>query len=554
MLNDEEYFRQIYKELCHEFGDDFLKEPEESVFDKKITAQDIAGLPYEKIDAIQKEHDKGNCRDIFKALMERRLNQDEAQALFGYFRDGMAGYREVYRGIYEVFGRPEHIACMNPDTGELETHVVKSRRVDAKTGKVLTFRENVVSDYTLKEVTPFTCMRLEYRDDENNPVYVVFPVMKKASRAIEKIEDYHTDYMQDVRAANERFSNHQDRKCLQEELDKIKKPEQRVTDILRLTVTRKYYSGVSQTQEEFNASPRLGINPAETRSLFYENDMKNSGQLQKSKNNYYDNKCYFYLSSAKGQIYKAEAQIKIHTFYKSDFLTHDVYGELRRIDENLKRNKNHMKELEIRRDEYRVALKRKEIQKINKEANHQYNMQVLDKVRWLEDGYHASCIKPDYPDGTYEECRKLIENDYMVRPFKAFDVDKEFNPDDKENIKIATRDNFNLKAVYEISQRYQENISRKYRHCIPGTRYDAKKDKTDWDEYGKSRKFRADMNQNIYKENYENDYWNDYDAAEKEVRNKEKNLTRRQIRMYHNNVSKKRDEVKVSLTNEALER
>lgn len=61
--------------------------------------------------------------------------------------------------------------------------------------------------------------------------------------------------------------------------------------------------------------------------------------------------------------------------------------------------------------------------------------------------------------------------------------------------------------------------------------------------------FRVDMNRNIYRDNYERDYWQDYDAAENEVAKREKKLTRRQIRIYHKNVSKERAEIEVPLSN-----
>lgn len=68
MLNDTEFSRKIYKELCEEFGDNFLEQPEESVFERAITAKDIVKYSSEEIDAIQKEYDKENCREIFRPM------------------------------------------------------------------------------------------------------------------------------------------------------------------------------------------------------------------------------------------------------------------------------------------------------------------------------------------------------------------------------------------------------------------------------------------------------------------------------------------------------
>lgn len=565
MLNDTEFSRKIYKELCEEFGDNFLEQSEKSVFERTITAKDIVKYSSEEIDAIQKEYDKENCREIFQAYVEHRINQEEVLFLLNYYRDGMKAYREVYRGLYEIYGIPEQIACMNQLNGELEMHIQKIPHVDAKKNRIITVRENVVTNYSLKEVTPFTCMRLEYRDNENNPVYVILPVMKKARRAIEKIQDYRVEQMAEVRKINESFQQHGDIDRLQQELAGVRGHLDRVNDILRLTITRKYYTGVSKTRSTLTRAPNLGVNPAETRSLFYDNDMKNCAQLKKNGKNYYDDKLYLHLSLGGGREFKAEVQIKIDAFYRADLQTHLLYEEQRALEENLKASRKKMSAQEVQRAEYRIEILKKGIQKINKQANHEYNMMVLEKVRWLEDGYRALRIPPDYRDGTYKACHDLIKSCYMVRPHKIFDVEKEFDFRDKDNIAIAARGNYDLKSIYEISGRYRESISRKYSplhdkidvtgkdrtypNFISAQKYDPRKDKSDWDGYGKARKFRVDMNRNIYRDNYERDYWQDYDAAENEVAKREKKLTRRQIRIYHKNVSKERAEIEVPLSN-----
>lgn len=565
MLNDTEFSRKIYKELCEEFGDNFLEQPEKSVFERTITAKDIVKYSSEEIDAIQKEYDKENCREIFQAYVEHRINQEEVLFLLNYYRDGMKAYREVYRGLYEIYGIPEQIACMNQLNGELEMHIQKIPHVDAKKNRIITVRENVVTNYSLKEVTPFTCMRLEYRDNENNPVYVILPVMKKARRAIEKIQDYRVEQMAEVRKINESFQQHGDVNRLQQELAGVRGHLDRVNDILRLTITRKYYTGVSKTRSTLTRAPNLGVNPAETRSLFYDNDMKNCAQLKKNGKNYYDDKLYLHLSLGGGREFKAEVQIKIDAFYRADLQTHLLYEEQRALEENLKASRKKMSAQEVQRAEYRIEVLKKGIQKINKQANHEYNMMVLEKVRWLEDGYRALRITPDYQDGTYKACHDLIKSCYMVRPHKIFDVEKEFDFRDKDNIAIAARGNYDLKSIYEISGRYRESISRKYSplhdkidvtgkdrtypNFISAQKYDPRKDKSDWDGYGKTRKFRVDMNRNIYRDNYERDCWQDYDAAENEVAKREKKLTRRQIRIYHKNVSKERAEIEVPLSN-----
>lgn len=81
-------------------------------------------------------------------------------------------------------------------------------------------------------------------------------------------------------------------------------------------------------------------------------------------------------------------------------------------------------------EKYRIEVLKKGIQKINKQANHEYNMMVLEKVRWLEDGYRALRIPPDYQDGTYKACHDLIKA-VMVRPHEYLTL--------KRNLTSGTR-------------------------------------------------------------------------------------------------------------------
>ena len=64
------------------------------------------------------------------------------------------------------------------------------------------------------------------------------PVMKKARRAIEKIQDYRVEQMAEVRKINESFQQHGDVNRLQQELSGVRGHLDRVNDILRLTITR----------------------------------------------------------------------------------------------------------------------------------------------------------------------------------------------------------------------------------------------------------------------------------------------------------------------------
>ena len=49
------------------------------------------------------------------------------------------------------------------------------------------------------------------------------------------------------------------------------------------------------------------------------------------------------------------------------------------------------------------------IAQINKNAIHQYNMMVVDKIRRIEDdGYIPIGAEPEHTDGTYQYCREFL--------------------------------------------------------------------------------------------------------------------------------------------------
>lgn len=491
---------------------------------KKLTARDIKNLSGREIDKIQEDIDAENMRIIAEAYAQKRITKEEKEYLETYYRNGMESYRKVYVALYNIFNVPARIVCIDPESGEVEAHT--KTYFDKKTKKRK--RKEIETSYDFKEITPFTCMRLEYYD-KDNPISLILPVMKSPERAIEKLEDYRKEYLLKQKEAEENYNRHSDIERYQQELSGIKQPYERLNDVLRFTITRKYYSGVEDIVKTFTENEDMNINPEETRSLFKENDMKNKEDYLKNNKSYFDFKMFLHLVGENDFMLNAEAQIKINLLYIADLKTHKIYEEQRRIEEDLKRRRDTMAEEEIRQTEARIKILKMSIQKINKEAIHEYNLMVLNNVNWVESGYKAMRIPPDLPDGTYKVCRQMIQKEYMVRPFKAFDVDKEFSPDDELNQEIAKRNNYDLNEINALARRYQNNVSvnlprtgkknsgadkeyigiaAKYRYHVGGTHSSENK-------AGNSEKSLDISNKNIYKENYTHSaYWKDYDKAE----------------------------------------
>ena len=80
--------------------------------------------------------------------VQRFFIDDEAKKLLEfYYTDGMAVYTEMFLAFDRIFGEEENIQV-----------------VDSKSGRLI--RDNA----SLKDITPNSCVKVYYRDDNNNKV------------------------------------------------------------------------------------------------------------------------------------------------------------------------------------------------------------------------------------------------------------------------------------------------------------------------------------------------------------------------------------------------
>lgn len=150
---------------------------------KDYEVQQVVNLPYEEIERIQEENNAQNLEEIENAFRQKRINEEERDYLTEFFFDSMTLYREVYRTWYEMFRHPEYTCAIDLKTGKVDKDI-NGRKIN----------------YGLKAVTPFTSTRLDYVDKFHNPIYVIFPKMKTAARAIQKLEsEYGKEYIQELK-------------------------------------------------------------------------------------------------------------------------------------------------------------------------------------------------------------------------------------------------------------------------------------------------------------------------------------------------------------------
>lgn len=448
--------------------------------EKEYTVKEIVNLPNDEIDNIQNQINAHNLEVIERSHNNNRINDTDYDYLLDFYTDGMDVYREVYRTVYECFKRPDRTCAFDPATGKTETDI---------NGKPI--------NYGLKAVTPFTCTRLEYVDAYNNPIYVIFPRMKKAERAIEKLESkYNKDYAQEcIKAADLVFIN-EDREAFAEKLCNISKGNTKLNDILRLTITSKYLSGISRINDVLNETcsaknSRAHINKSKTRNRF-------KMPLSKNKKRYYDVKMFMHQKTTDGKTLNVEIQLKVQDLYNADIRTHKLYENIRTIEAELATGKDLLEPSEIRQREAKIKILENRVRQINENAIHLYDMRVLDKARRIEDdGYRPLRILPDNEDGTYNQCRQLIKDEYLVEAYDNFDPHAAFSEQDEVNklcflrligkidhsfdetapdafntvnnmfteISMAEKERFN--GINEVAVRYQktvqQKVSRKYK-------------------------------------------------------------------------------------------
>lgn len=501
--------------------------------DIKITAADIEHFTAEQIDNIQNIFNEYSLNYIDRALENKLIDREAADYLRGIYGDAMETYRTLYKNITATLlkeYRPHKIKRL-AELGE-EPAPDEINAIDLDTGIVEEnqmvggFHNNMskYKEYRAKHITPFTNMRLTFYDFRDNPVYVILPGLKNIRRAIDKIKmpvmdkngkviseggKYYKQYSDD--AAKIRLKHTADlrlkygentgayRKALaaeeasvRQEIAALPKPYERLKDMVRMTITRKYYTDTVETLEMFKNDSQYNVSIAEIKDSFYGNISDSKIYNQK---NYREKRAYLNMK-VNGNSFKVETQIKITKLYEGDIDTHAIYaGEenaesrndnvllitskhtakkgLRFWEENLKRFKGTADRLIAKMNIFKLQLA---IQKRNKEAIRAYNLQVLDKAFRIEDAKLANDKKFDSEvyscqtrknEKIFSGVADFISKNFMYRPFKAFDMSQAFNVTDDELKSLGllvTSD-----QIQDFAERYSPFIMEKYNGRITGS-------------------------------------------------------------------------------------
>lgn len=396
---------------------------------KSYSVKETVEMPRHQISEIISEMSRHSLKIIEKAYQEKLINDNEYEALKMYYSDPDKVYRHTYRAIYDLFKQPE-----------------KTCAIDLNTGKVEKDENGNPIDYTLKAVTPFTDTQLLYYDKFHNHLRVIFPEMKSVERAIEKLlYEYGKEYNQDLKKISDIAFIDEDREAFASAFQNVEKTTSKLHDILRLTVTCKYKSDVERIAKVFQKDRTLYKNTSsEEENKIKENEPyyivdgetrnRFNGKLSKNPKMYYDIKIVLHIPDELGNVREVEIQLKIHTLYMADIRTHKLYEEVRKIEKEIEAKGNKIEQKELAQKNAKKTILLNRIAQINKNAIHQYNMMVVDKIRRIEDdGYIPIGAEPEHTDGTYQYCREFLYNEYMPESLNDFEAKESFNPDGETN-------------------------------------------------------------------------------------------------------------------------
>lgn len=228
------------------------------------------------------------------------------------------------------------------------------------------------------------------------------------------------------------------------ELASVRNPQERLKDIFRCAIITRYYDNITNIKDRFNES----LKPLYTSDKFYGNkDPRHKGF--KNSYGYRDDKVVYEKKDG-GTDFDIgfETQFKIATLGEEDLRTHEIYSELRALEEELRNCYDKKKVESLKRG---IIAKKIEIRNVYGHVLDRYNTKVLETAAEMEIDLFRKEWKEklDIPkdletlrrlnkeraaaeynlrngEVTVPEVEKFIKDNLLVSPFKTLNI--------KENI------------------------------------------------------------------------------------------------------------------------
>lgn len=423
--------------------------------DNKESKKEFYSLSDYDIRVLQKEIDKKSKIYIDMAKEQGLITEEDVAYLRPYYQDTMTLYGKFYDILISALGHPQGCHRNDLEDGEKDNTDYSQTYITPNNSMILTY-DNLISD----------------SDIEDCKVYLSLPGIKNVIRAVEKIKKggkYDQAYQQELKKLEQQYSV--DSQEYQTKKSQLIPPYKRLKDILRATISVPIYDSIDKIIKKITSEGNFQI--AEAKDKFNSNLSAQDNSFYENKKNYRDKKICFYKNG-----YYFEIQFKVQHLEQADKKSHFYYEKLRqKIDKygalpmNSEQKKHLKKEI--------IWLER-DIQKINRKGIDDYNQFILDvalkkdtrikkeKIRNLRQAYAESKDEEErqrlqreiYKQSqsinsapVTQEAEAFIKNNFMVRPYKALNMQDEFS-----NFPPKLQ-SFAMLNYFLVSQRYRGSIT-----------------------------------------------------------------------------------------------
>lgn len=364
--------------------------------------------------------------------------------------------------------------------------------IDLKDGSIETDKNNRKISYSTDCIAPCTTTMLHYINHNSNNVFVIFPPIKSIKRSIEKILSERIRERQEKRdeemgkfeggffeeepelpltyshKTNKIELNTESKACHLKQLiaeNKNKKQTDNALinyakegclpkDIYRLTITASYPEEleklIKDLEEKFPSYIKFDEGE---RNLYKEN-------LSNNKRSYFDIKKTATITIPNTNIsFKVEFQFKQTNMFFAHIRSHEAYEEYRELEAD------YLKQRDLYEKKKTVEAKKKMIQlrkqceekkaqcvKIHRNAVHQSNMYLMNKILWLDDNARGLRRLPSDEDGRYDMSIETLRKNYIVENYTPFDGAIEFATGEEEYLNKS----YYLKMIGILPESFDE--------------------------------------------------------------------------------------------------
>ncbi|MBQ2883893.1 MAG: hypothetical protein IJE43_09010 [Alphaproteobacteria bacterium] len=366
--------------------------------------------------------------------------------------------------------------------------------IDLKDGSIETDKNNRKISYSTDCIAPCTTTMLHYINHNSNNVFVIFPPIKSIQRSIEKIlserirerQEKRDEELSKFEGGNLEeepelpltYSPKQKRFILNSNIsgcptkqllnpqhqENLKKTENTLVnwikegclpkDIYRLTITANYPEEleklIKDLEEKFPSYIKFDEGE---RNLYKE-------KLSKNKRSYFDIKKSATITIPNTNIkFKIEFQFKQTNMFFAHIRSHEAYEEYRKLEAD------YLKQRDLYEKKKTVEAKKKMLQlrkqceekkilcvKIHRNAVHQSNMYLMNKILWLDDNARGLRRLPSDEEGRYDMSIETLRKNYIVEDYTPFDGATEFATSDDEYLNKS----YYLKLIGILPESFDE--------------------------------------------------------------------------------------------------